>query len=97
MDKWQPILRVKGAAGTILLLGHKVRDDQWAFCRASDNGLPLQQNMVHSFSEALSLLGPSWKYLTPEYIHPQFKGQCWSLLAKQSGMFDRINWRKACL
>jgi len=54
-------------------------------------------NVVHSFPDALALLGQSWKYLTPEYIHPEFKQQCWLHLSKQSGLFDKINWRKACL
>lgn len=102
MEQWQTILRVKGSAGTISLLARKREADLWEYYRSTNFSMSQQEtvqerNIVHSFSEALSLLGQSWKYLTPEYIHPEFKQQCWAQLSKQSGMFDRINWRKACL
>jgi len=98
MEQWQTILCVKGAAGTISLLARQRDSEQWEYYRTSSiNTAQLEQPIVHTFAEALSLLGQSWKYLTPEYIHPQFKQQCWSLLSKQSGMFDRVNWRRACL
>ncbi|MFC6333484.1 hypothetical protein ACFP56_12715 [Paenibacillus septentrionalis] len=97
MEHWQTVLIVKGAAGKMTLYARK-QDQQWEFYRSSDGPSPPNElTIVHSFPEALALLGQSWKYLTPQYIHPEFKQQCWSHLSKQSGMFDRINWRKACM
>jgi|GEM_PF-923432 len=100
MEHWQTILVVKGAAGNMTLFARKQQQD-WEFCCSSSSPSystsTIGMNVVHSFPDALALLGQSWKYLTPEYIHPEFKQQCWSHLSKQSGLFDKINWRKACL
>ncbi|GIP18579.1 hypothetical protein J40TS1_42210 [Paenibacillus montaniterrae] len=98
MEQWQTILRVKGAAGNISLLARQRGEGNWEFYRSHDLSEPQQEPIiVHSFPEALSLLGQSWKYLSPEYIHPEFKQQVWRQLSGQGGLFNRSNWRKACL
>ncbi len=97
-EQWQTIVILKGIAGKLTLFGQANRDGQWTFYHQSDaQTVEVASTTVHSFDEALSLLGQSWKYLQPEYIHPQFKKALWDNLNAEKGLFNRTNWRRACM
>ena len=98
MEQWQTILIVKGAAGKINLFARKEENGSWQFYRSNDTAAQnIDPTIVNSFKDALSLLGQSWTYLTPEFIHPEFKNQFWTSISVEKGMFNRANWRKACM
>ena len=98
MEQWQPILVVKGAAGKINLFARKEENGSWQYCRSNDNvEHDANTTIVFSFKDALSLLGQSWTYLTPEFIHPEFKSQFWTSISVEKGLFNRSHWRQACM
>lgn len=97
MEHWQTILIVKGTAGKITLFARQNEQQAWEFYRSNEAFDLSSPTIVYSFNDALALLGQSWKYLHPEYIHPDFKQLCWTSLTQESGIFNRVNWRKACM
>jgi len=97
-EQWQTILILKGIAGKLTLFGQTDPNGHWIFYHQNDAQLKeATSEHVHSFIEALSLLGQSWKYLQPEYIHPQFKKALWDNIHAEKGLFNRTTWRRACL
>lgn len=95
--QWEQIVVLQGKAGQAVLLG-KYDQQQWFFKKEQDPHLPIKNPViVHHFHDALLLLGQSWSFLTPLYVHPQFKAQLWKEVKQTRSLTQLTSWRMACM
>jgi len=94
--QWQRILVLEGTAGQVILLG-SYNHNQWNFKKEQDPLLAENPVIVNQFNQALQLLGQSWSFLTPLYVHPDFKAELWKEVKKARSLTQLTSWRKACI
>ena len=100
IQAWERIVVLKGAAGYVTLLGQQDVEGRWQFKKEIDPllaDLSSTITVTDSFKDGLALLGPSWKYLSPAYIHPDFKAVLWTYIKAEKGLYSLPAWRKACM
>jgi len=94
---WERILVLEGTAGQAVLLG-SYNSEKWAFKKEQDPLLFAENPViVHNFHDALHLLGQPWSFLTPLYVHPNFKSELWKEVKKTRSLTQLTSWRMACI
>ena len=95
--QWERILVLQGTAGQAILLG-KYEQQCWQFKKEQDPLLKAEHPVVvKSFHDALLLLGQSWSFLSPVYVHPHFKSELWKEVKQTRSLTQLTSWRKACI
>lgn len=96
-QQWERLIVLEGTAGHVTLLG-KQHEQKWFFKKEQDPLLKIENpEIIENFHDALLLLGQSWSFLTPIYVHPQFKAELWKEVKQSRSLTQLTSWRMACI
>jgi hypothetical protein len=108
---WEEIVVLAGEGGRVTLLGARGMDGTWMFTKETNEAVladilededlsahvRLQSKIVKDWGEAMKLLGRSWIYLRPRYVHPEFRQLIWDEIRSREEVISLIHWERLCL
>lgn len=109
-ERWEKILVLGAEGGKIVLLGQKNAEGTWIFTKEVDESVlaeiagdedltyfhPRGLTKVHSWEEAVKLIGRSLSILNPLYVHPEFKRMIWHEVSTKERARNLMKWERLC-